>query len=261
MAKQILLSFDVEEFDIPLEFQHPVPMDQQMAMGAQGLQTVLALLQPRGIRSTLFTTAHFADHQATLVKQAAATHEIASHSYHHSRYDDADLLKSRLALQSLTGQPITGFRRPRLQPTDSGLIREAGYTYNSSENPIWLPGRYNNLRRPRTAYRDQGLLNIPISASPGLRVPLFWLAIKNFPMRVIRYASQRCLDRDGYLCIFFHPWEFLDLSGFGLPGYIARRDGQAMVDRLEAYLDFLSPLGEFVTMDQFARERQFALES
>ncbi len=193
------------------------------------------------------------------MKQAAAAHEIASHCYYHSRYADADLLRSRQTLQDLTGVPVVGFRRPRLQPTDPRLLREAGYAYNSSENPIFLPGRYNNIRRPRTAYLDDGLLNIPISASPRLRTPLFWLAIKNFPMWLIRSASRRCLDRDGYLCIFFHPWELLDLSGYGLPRYITRRDGQAMIDRLNAYLDFLTPLGEFVTMQHFAQQRRAAV--
>jgi hypothetical protein len=32
-----------------------------------------------------------------------------------------------------------------LQPVDDAEIEKAGYEYNSSMNPTYIPGRYNNL--------------------------------------------------------------------------------------------------------------------
>jgi len=55
-----------------------------------------------------------------------------------------------------------------LQPVDDADIEKAGYEYNSSMNPTYIPGRYNNLSKPRTAYYTNKLLNLPISVTPLL---------------------------------------------------------------------------------------------
>ena len=60
-------------------------------------------------------------------------------------------------------------------------VSVAGYCYDASIHPTWLPGRYNNLHLPKTSYFDNELLRIPASVSPTLRIPLFWLSFKNFP--------------------------------------------------------------------------------
>jgi len=216
---------------------------------------VLDLAGRLGITLTCFTTADYAEHCPGDMARVGERHEVASHGFYHSSFEDDDLKKSKDALERISGQSVTSFRRARFAPTDECAIRDAGYTVNSSSNPIWLPGRYNNLRAPRLPHESAdapGLLNMPISASPVLRVPLFWLAIKNLPMPLIRSASRRCLERDGYLNIFFHPWEFCDLDGFGLPGVVTRRQGQTMLDRLERYLTWLQPQGEFVTFREYA---------
>ena len=55
-----------------------------------------------------------------------------------------------------------------LQPVDDAEIKKAGYEYNSSMNPTYISGRYNNLSKPRTAYYTNKLLNLPISVTPLL---------------------------------------------------------------------------------------------
>lgn len=252
----ILLSFDVEEFDAPLEFGQDISEADQFRIGAEGLTAVLDLLDQLDVVTTCFTTANFALHEPELIRRMVEKHELASHGYWHSAWDDADLLKSRQALEEVGQTEVVGFRRARLQPTSHDAIREAGYRYNSSENPIWLPGRYNNLFKTRTAYFDQSLLNVPISASPMVRVPLFWLGVKNFPMPLVRSASKRCLSHDGYLNIFFHPWEFVNLADWNLPGYAKRHSGQAMLDRLAGYVEWLKGHGRFATMRAFDDTRR-----
>lgn len=247
----ILLSFDVEEFDAPVARGRAMTMAEQMEQGGRGYAVVLDLLDALAVSATMFTTASFAQWHPGLVRRAAARHETASHGRVHATFVEADLAESRRLLEAASGAAVVGFRRARLQPTRPAALADAGYRYDSSENPIWLPGRYNNLGRPRVPYQKGPILEVPVSASPALRIPLFWLAMKNLPMTVVRSASARCLERDGLLNVFWHPWEFTDLSTSGLPRYMRRMDGQAMCDRLAAYVEWLRTRGAFRTFGQW----------
>src|SRR5205823_6308311 len=99
-------------------------------------------------------------------------------------YQTADLVQSRLQLEEITNQPVYGLRMPRMKVIPMQDVINAGYSYDSSMNPTWVPGRYNNFSRPRTVYYDQNMLRVPASVSPRFRVPLFWLAFKNMPYAV-----------------------------------------------------------------------------
>lgn len=252
VARSILLSFDAEEFDIPQEYGQKVSAELQLDVATRGMDVVLDLLDRVKVPATFFTTAYFAQCRPDRVLRAvAAGHEIASHGFHHSSFENEDLQRSRVALEQVSGQPVRGFRRARLAETDRTAIRAAGYRYNSSENPTYLPGRYNHFFRPRTARVENGLLELPISVTPVVRFPLFWLSFKNLPLQAIKLASDATLRADGYLNIFFHPWEFTDLRSYRLPGIVRRIDGQRMVDRLEDYLRYLGQRGEFQTISRF----------
>ncbi len=250
-----LLSFDVEEFDAPLDRGVDVPPEAQLRIGGAGFARLLDLLDEMDVTATLFITANLALTHPALVKRAALRHEVGSHGFWHRTLEEADLAASRRALRELSGQEVLGFRRARLQPTETGAILAAGYRWDSSENPIWLPGRYNNLRKPRRLYRRGELVELPVSAAPITRFPLFWLAMKNAPMALIRAASAACLRHDGYLNVFWHPWEFLDLSDSGLPRYMRSPDGEAMCERLRRYVAWLRPRASFQSISDFLRSR------
>ncbi|WP_445244968.1 hypothetical protein [Microcoleus sp. OTE_8_concoct_300] len=117
----------------------------------------------------------------------------------------------------------------RLQPVDDAEIEKAGYEYNSSMNPTYIPGRYNNLSKPRTAYYTNKLLNLAISVTPVLRFPLFWLSFKNFPISMIELATQLTLETDSSLNSYFHLWEFTDISPLKLPNYVKKYSDRKMV--------------------------------
>ncbi|MCG6537846.1 MAG: polysaccharide deacetylase family protein, partial [Syntrophales bacterium LBB04] len=148
----ILLSFDVEEFDIPTEYGQQVSERLQFKVSLQGLERVLELLDRLGIRATFFATAHFALHHEPMIRRMALRHEVASHGYWHGSFEPADLQRSKVVLEKLSGERVDGFRMARMAVINYDLIRRAGYRYNSSENPVFLPGRYNNFLSPRTAY-------------------------------------------------------------------------------------------------------------
>lgn len=256
MKKLILLSFDVEEFDVPVEFGQTIAESQQFRVSAQGLESVLALLQRLQVRATFFVTANFALHHPAMIVAIAQHHEVASHGFYHSSFETADLARSKQVLAAISGQVVTGFRMARLQPVVDRDIQTAGYHYNSSLNPTYLPGRYNHFFHHRTAYYVDALCNIPVSVMPLVRLPLFWLSFKNLPLWFYKWASRLTLNHDAYLNLYFHPWEFTDIRGYQLPGYIKKHSGQAMLDRLENYLQWIRPYGKFATMADFYAQTQ-----
>jgi len=236
----ILLSFDIEEFDMPLEYGKELSFQDQMDISIKGTTHILHILDKHDIKATFFSTVVFAQHAPDVIKRIIGSgHELASHGYYHSAFETADLSRSRKALQEISSQEITGFRMPRMKPVDENEVRKAGYQYNSSINPTWLPGRYNNLNRPRTRFKEAGIWQIPASVSPVLRFPLFWLSFHNLPLNIYTWLAEKTHNSDGYLNIYFHPWEFTDLDDkkrFGFPGYVSKNSGSKMIERMDLFI-------------------------
>jgi peptidoglycan/xylan/chitin deacetylase (PgdA/CDA1 family) len=258
MKKSVLLSFDVEEFDIPREYGQIIDKNTEFEISLNGLKSILILLEQLELRATFFVTANFALHHEAIIREISQKHEIASHGFYHSSFRIADLQKSRNTLEQIISQSVTGFRMARLMEVDNKEIQKAGYKYNSSMNPTYIPGRYNNFFKPRSIYYSNGILNIPISVTPLIRFPLFWLSFKNFPLSWIKLASQITLQHDSYLCMYFHPWEFTDINGFQLPSFIKKQSGCEMLHRLERYLIWLKKQGNFITFSEFVNLCSFS---
>lgn len=250
-GKKILLSFDVEEFDIPLEYKQTIEKEEQLATGYKGLLEIKELLLLPELKTTLFTTAFFAEQFTGDIQELSLTNEIASHTYFHSSFTDEDLKKSKEKLESITGKTVTGLRMPRMKKIANEKVIEAGYVYNSSMNPTWIPGRYNNLKEPRGSINQNGLIQFPVSVTPHLRIPLFWLAFKNMPYGLFLKLALQTLRHDGYLSLYFHPWEFTDLAAYRLPGYVKRGSDKKLLIKLKRLIKDLSMEGEFITMDNF----------
>lgn len=251
MSRSILLSFDVEEFDIPLEYDQPIPDDEQMETGRLGLEALLPLLDAYKIQSTMFTTANYALHFPIAIKNMAQQHEIASHSFYHSSFKNEDLLQSKKVLEEIIGKKVTGLRMPRMKKVDMKEVAAAGYQYDSSINPTWLPGRYNNMHLPRTMYTEESVIRLPATVSPILRLPLFWLAFKNYSYSLFLHLCRQCLNKDGYVCLYFHPWEFADITKYKLPGYVKNPCGEKLLFKLERLINDLREEGEFKSIAEF----------
>lgn len=231
-----LLSFDIEEFDMPFEYGKDISFEDQIDISIAGCHIILDLLQKHQFKATFFSTATFAIHAPTVLERIRLEgHELASHTYYHSNFEPSHLKSSKLKLEELTGLKVTGFRMPRMMPVSDEEIEKAGYVYNSSVNPTWLPGRYNNLHISRTYFKIGKVWQLPASVSPWLRIPLFWLSFHNFPLSFYKYLTKRTYKKDGYVNIYFHPWEFTDLNNkerFGFPGYVSKNTGENMKNRL-----------------------------
>ncbi|TKC10186.1 DUF3473 domain-containing protein [Pedobacter polaris] len=238
----ILLSFDIEEFDMPFEYGKELSFDEQIRISTTGSHIILDLLAKHKIKATFFSTATFAINAIEVINRIKNEgHELASHTYYHSKFEVADLLNSRLKLEELSGTQVSGFRMPRMMPVSNEEIEKAGYTYNSSINPTLLPGRYNNLKVSRTHFKIGNVLQLPASVSP-FRIPLFWLSFHNFPFWYYKYLAKRTIKKDGYLNIYFHPWEFTDLTDkekYGFPSYVSKNSGEQMTARMDNFMKWI----------------------
>ncbi|MBB6236902.1 peptidoglycan/xylan/chitin deacetylase (PgdA/CDA1 family) [Pedobacter sp. AK013] len=249
----VLLSFDIEEFDMPFEYGKDISFEDQIAISRAGTIAILDILDKYEVKATFFCTVTFAENIPDLIKRITDTgHELASHGYYHSDFKPEHLLQSKLRLEELSGKEITGYRMARMMPVDEKEIERAGYIYNTSINPTYLPGRYNNFNISRTHFIKNNVLQIPASVSPLIRFPLFWLSFHNLPLSVYRTLASWTYKKDKYLNIYFHPWEFTDLNDFerfGFPGYVRKNTGKKMIDRMEIFISWMKgknyPFGTF----------------
>jgi peptidoglycan/xylan/chitin deacetylase (PgdA/CDA1 family) len=249
----ILLSFDIEEFDMPFEYNRTISFEDQIAISRAGTISILDLLDKHNVKATFFCTVTFAENIPDLIKRIVDTgHELASHGYYHSDFKPEHLLMSKIKLEELSESKITGYRMARMMPVDEKEIQKAGYTYNTSINPTYLPGRYNNFNISRTFFTKENVLQIPASVSPLIRFPLFWLSFHNLPLSIYKFLSKWTYKKDKYLNIYFHPWEFTNLEDFerfGFPSYVRKNTGEKMVSRMDALITWMKsenyPFGTF----------------
>ncbi|PZR33368.1 MAG: polysaccharide deacetylase [Azospira oryzae] len=244
----ILLSFDVEEFDVPDEFGFPLPLKDQIEISKNGLTKVLDILLRYNVKATFYTTVVFARHAPDiLARMISEGHELESHSVYHGQFSEEDLLASKEELEALAGVRIKGFRMPRMMPVSDEAIEKAGYLFNSSLHPTWIPGRYNHLSRPRTTFYVKKVLQLPASVTPIIRFPLFWITFHVLPMWLYNFFCRWTLKKDGYLNLYFHPWEFVDLAKheeFTLPFYITQNSGEALCRRLAHLITHFQSRGD-----------------
>ena len=254
--KKVMLSFDVEEFDLPREYGAEISLEEGIKVSAEGLEKILVLCEKKGIKATFFVTGNFAKARPDLVKRIIREgHEVGCHGVDHFEPKVTDILGSKEIMEKVTGAKVVGYRQPRMFKIDYKELKRCGYLYDSSINPAWIPGRYNHLDVPRKPFKKDGVVEIPVSVANFLRVPLFWLALHVMPLKTYVKMVKTTLKKTGYFATYFHPWEFANLDVFVvIPGYIRKNSGDKLVGRLEFLIDRLKKSGgEFVTYAEFMK--------
>lgn len=257
-GRSVVLTFDVEEFDVPDELGFSTSLEEKIGISRIGTNVVLDLLREMNVKATLFTTTQFAIQSPQTVKRMVEEgHELASHSYYHDRFEEGDLLKSKVELEEISGVSITGFRMPRMMPVSIQGLVDAGYLYDSSINPTYIPGRYNHLSAKRTMHWNKGLIEVPASVTPSVRFPLFWISAHVLPNSLYNGLITHTLSRDGYVNLYLHPWEFVDLGklNYPLPWYMTMNSGPALVKRLRKTIQHLKRQNAtFLTMNSLVEK-------
>jgi polysaccharide deacetylase family protein (PEP-CTERM system associated) len=193
-----------------------------------GVERLIEALARAGSKATFFFLGEVATTQPELVRRvAAAGHEVACHSFHHtllyeqSRAELArDLARARSALSDLSGQPVDGFRAPSWSITAKNLwaldvLAEVGFRYDSSIFPAqnYLYGIDGAPKVPYRLRTREGneLLEIP-PPTVGLGPLRFGVAggfyLRVLPLWVHRAAMRATLDSGVPFLMYLHPREF-----------------------------------------------------
>jgi peptidoglycan/xylan/chitin deacetylase (PgdA/CDA1 family) len=257
--KHLLLTFDVEEFDLPLEFGQNISKEQMFEISKGGLLKLLSLLKKYNLKATFFTTAIFAKTYPTLLKQMSEEHEIACHGYEHSDVytnDTSKLQSAKNQIEKVIDKKIGGFRAPRFAMDNFSILPKLNFSYDSSIHPTFIPGRYMNLFKKRKVHKIGKLIEIPLSVLPIIRLPIFWLAFKNFPFIYSKIFTKINFLSSEYTMLVFHPWEFADLSLIKIPNYIKKKYGNQLLGILEKYIQFCKKKGyNFLTMEDYITKK------
>lgn len=254
---KVLLSFDLEEFDLPREHGAEISLKDGVKVSSAGAEQILKVLNRAKVKATFFVTGNFAQTNPSLVQKIATSgHEIACHGVDHFHPQPSDFGESKKILEKVIKDKVSGYRQPRMGKIDYQELRRLGYKYDSSVNPAFIPGRYNNLKTPRRPFKKSGLIEIPTSAATGLRIPLFWLSLHLFPKNFYFTLVKSALKRQGYFTTYFHPWEFTDLHQQpSVPSYIAKNSGEELAKRLAWLIQKLKQENvDFITYQEFAKE-------
>jgi hypothetical protein len=282
-AQRLLaLSIDLDALDLYLGLyglsSHGLSDAAKAAVPARAAARFGELCASLGVKGTLFVVGRdlaLGRGKGELLALHRAGHELASHSFSHdyalSRRSperiDEDLARAEEELESLCGVRPRGFRAPGYTLSDPLLevVRARGYAYDSSLLPsppyyaakaavmgaLRLLGRESRsilgppaqLLRSRAPHVHRGLLELPVSVVPGLRVPYIGTLLATAPMAVARVLG-RTLAGDELVVVELHGVDLLDASD-GVPEELLARQRDLRVPaavkraRLESALRLL----------------------
>ncbi len=186
---------------------------------------ILALLDAKGVKATMFTLGWVAERHPQIVRRiVAAGHELASHGYGHQRVDvigpeafRADISRARALLEDIGGVAVRGYRAPTFSigphtPWAYDILAETGHAYSSSLYPV-RHDLYGAPDAPRFPYRpgDGRICELPMSTVDlfGQNLPVSGGGyFRLLPYALYRFGFSRFAASTGQSGIFYtHPWE------------------------------------------------------
>lgn len=221
------LTIDVEDYFQVSAFEDivdPKDWDSMEQRVVRNTEKILALLADHDTKATFFIVGWIAERFPQLVRAVQEQgHVIGCHSYWHRKVYNltpeefrVDTIKAKSVIESITGEPVFGYRAPSYSITSRSLwaldiLKELGFTYDSSIFPIHHD-TYGIPDAPRFAYRHaNGLLEYPISTALlfGQNLPVAGGGyFRMFPYWFTRYALRTINQKEGKPFIFYlHPWE------------------------------------------------------
>ena len=233
-------------------------------IGLDAVDGLLGCFDEYDASATFFTVSDIADRYPESVRRVTdAGHEIGSHTHRHRHLSTLDererrneLRTSKAVLEDVTDTRVRGFRAPSfdIAADHFELLAAAGYDYDSSIVPCrripgWYGGEHNTDRPvPATRVRPdapESLAELPVSAFPGIRLPLTGTWLRFFGPRYTIWGMKLLAQRGITPVLYVHPWEFADLPPVeGIPKRVYWHTGAWMQRALRRILD--TPF-EFVT--------------
>ena len=250
---------------------------------ARVLPRFLDLLDRHDLKATFFVIGRdVADHAALFKSIAAAGHELANHTMTHPkqlvRLSSAEITKEirdcGCAIKMATGVTPTGFRAPgyTVSPEVLAILREAGYTYDTSLNASWV---YLSLKRafktvrlndkafivcqpfadtlgPRNPYRVSERLSecnpaarfieIPVSIVPYIHYPFVTSVLLQLGSGFTLWCLRRLVAWNRFVNCNLHINEFTDKADIhGVQGSFYFTEQYASID-LQHRIDYFESL-------------------
>ncbi|HHL38993.1 MAG TPA: DUF3473 domain-containing protein [Deltaproteobacteria bacterium] len=186
---------------------------------------ILDILDKAGAKATFFVLGYIADRNPRLIERIHREgHELAVHGYYHRRVFEmtpaefeADLERSIRAVESVTGEPVLGFRAPEWSVTSGTywafeIMAAAGLSYDSSTVPLTRMGERGLPHLPHRVRTPSGeIIEFPLTT-----MKCFWERLPftgGLPMRLFPYwliaealRSTNAAGQPGL--VYIHPWEF-----------------------------------------------------
>jgi polysaccharide deacetylase family protein (PEP-CTERM system associated) len=221
------MTVDVEDYFQVQAFAHRIGRDDWNAYSLrveQNTNRILDMFAEAEVKATFFALGWVAERAPGLIRRIVAEgHELASHGWDHTRVFTqapeafrADISRTRALLEDIGGVAVAGYRAATFSITTQTMwaypiLREVGYRYSSSINPI-RHDLYGIPDAPRTPFypATDGVIEIPMTT-----VRLFG---RNWPCagggyfrllpKVLYRSGLGWVNREGIPGIFyFHPWE------------------------------------------------------
>jgi polysaccharide deacetylase family protein (PEP-CTERM system associated) len=266
------MSVDVEDYFQVQAFAHCIDRADWDAFPKRvdlNTNRILDQFDAAGIKATFFTLGWVAQRYPELVRRIVADgHELASHGWDHTRVDSqdpaafrADVQRTRALLEDTGGVAVKGYRAATFSIGASNMwafpiLREEGYIYSSSINPI-RHDLYGIPDAPRVPFRPvaDGVMELPMT-----KVRLFgrnWPCsgggyFRLLPTMLYRAGLARVNHHDQQSAIFyFHPWEIdPDQPRIANAGWKSRLRHYTNLSRMDADLGRLLRDFSWDRMDQ-----------
>lgn len=213
--KFLNLSIDLEEFDALVEYGVRISEKDQYEISRQGLIQLVDFLKKSNLKVTFFTTVNMAKAYPELLKSLAADrHEIALHAVVANKDKDLgrDLQNQKAAVEEIIKREIYGCRTHKLVSLPEEALNQAGFIYDNSLHPTYVPGRYCNIFKPKQIHDNAGIIKVPVSVTPVLNLPFSWFWFRNFGFHYAIFCSRLIYFSRDYINIYLHSWDFADID-------------------------------------------------
>jgi polysaccharide deacetylase family protein (PEP-CTERM system associated) len=222
------MTVDVEDYFQVQAFAHRVARadwDSFPRRVEANVDRILSQFECANVHATFFTLGWVAERHPAMVRRIVASgHELASHGWDHTRADSQkpevfrqDVRRTRAVLEDIGGVPVTGYRAATFSigarnQWAFGILRDEGYRYSSSVNPI-AHDLYGMPDAPRQPFQPNGdgFWELPMTTvrAFGRNWPCSGGGyFRLLPSGLYRAGLARVNRVEGRPGIFyFHPWE------------------------------------------------------